>query len=378
MQLRSILQGFLVGVVMQMAIPAEVSAEVAEPAAQSQIESGSDAASTVRATVWYSSDQQVTLSFKAAKVDAVGPNSNLELGTELGRYSKSVQGRIARANAFGTNLTQEFTAHAYAVEGRPTLGQDFKFSGYDIATFLGNDADDGVSLRAGLGYQGLSIDPNSVMPLAVSEDVAKNGDHQQGAYLLMQTALDRSASATDRGGGYRLSALAEIGAFASVRYSKITLTADVSQQVGTRTDLIARAKIGRGFSISGDGLPLTKNFTAGGVSDLRGFAAGGIGPVSPFSTGTAVAHIGGDTAFTGSLEVEQRLGAGDDLALIGFIDAGTVKDGGSLLDDLRSAAGIGLRWNSPIGPFDISYAKPIRSQPDDLLEPVQVSFGFRF
>ena len=45
---------------------------------------------------------------------------------------------------------------------------------------------------------------------------------------------------------------------------------------------------------------------------------------------------------------------------------------------LGALAGIALLWRAPVGPISISYAIPLRSEPDDEIEHLQFTFGGSF
>jgi outer membrane protein insertion porin family len=57
-----------------------------------------------------------------------------------------------------------------------------------------------------------------------------------------------------------------------------------------------------------------------------------------------------------------------------FVDSGLVGDTINF-DLLRVSAGLALLWVSPIGPLKISFAWPIRYQPDDDLQKFQFTIG---
>jgi outer membrane protein insertion porin family len=63
-----------------------------------------------------------------------------------------------------------------------------------------------------------------------------------------------------------------------------------------------------------------------------------------------------------------------------FVDAGNVfeKTGDFDSSDLRYSAGIGMVWLSPVGPFSVSYAKPLNAKDGDEEQKFQFSLGAAF
>jgi outer membrane protein insertion porin family len=63
-----------------------------------------------------------------------------------------------------------------------------------------------------------------------------------------------------------------------------------------------------------------------------------------------------------------------------FADAGNVWAEHEKVDmsTLRSSAGIGLSWISPVGPLKLSYGKPLRKEPKDRIEEFQFQIGTAF
>jgi len=45
---------------------------------------------------------------------------------------------------------------------------------------------------------------------------------------------------------------------------------------------------------------------------------------------------------------------------------------------IRSSVGIGLSWDSPLGPIRFDYAKAIRKKSYDKIEKFRINFGSRF
>ncbi|MGE5189544.1 MAG: outer membrane protein assembly factor BamA [Gemmatimonadota bacterium] len=98
-------------------------------------------------------------------------------------------------------------------------------------------------------------------------------------------------------------------------------------------------------------VPIQKRFFLGGRTTVRGFSEQSIGPRA--ADGTV---IGGDYMVNGNLELRVPLQRGFILAV--FVDAGSAWLGGHVAGqdfDLREAAGLGLRYVTPVGPISFDY-----------------------
>ncbi len=63
-----------------------------------------------------------------------------------------------------------------------------------------------------------------------------------------------------------------------------------------------------------------------------------------------------------------------------FADAGQIRDEGlePNLESFRYSVGVGLAWNSPVGPLKFSYGIPINRQPTDRIQHFQFQVGTVF
>ena len=97
-------------------------------------------------------------------------------------------------------------------------------------------------------------------------------------------------------------------------------------------------------------LPASVRFFAGGDNSVRGYDFEALGPAD------AVGNvIGGSSLATGSFEFEQPLHGRWSLAF--FVDSGNAFEGSRI--DAQTGAGIGGRWQSPLGPIRIDLAKAL-------------------
>ena len=131
----------------------------------------------------------------------------------------------------------------------------------------------------------------------------------------------------------------------------------------------------------GEDVGLLDRFFVGG-DNLRGFAIGGVGPRDS-STGDS---LGGELMYTGGVELSVPLGLPKELGISGkmFTDFGslmTVNPSGTNVVDngsLRSSAGVGITWVSPVGPISLDFAQPMTKESYDKTETMRVNFGTKF
>ena len=138
------------------------------------------------------------------------------------------------------------------------------------------------------------------------------------------------------------------------------------------------ADLSWGKGLGGHQYPIFKNFYGGGLGSVRGFDQNSLGPVDV--TG---AFIGGNRKFNANSELYLPVpGTGNDrtLRLFTYVDVGNVwgEDDKMTFDSLRSSAGIGLTWVSPVGPLKLSYGTPIRKKPEDRIQRLQFQIGTAF
>jgi outer membrane protein insertion porin family len=145
--------------------------------------------------------------------------------------------------------------------------------------------------------------------------------------------------------------------------------------------------IGYGFGsegLSGDELPLFERYFPGGINSIRGFESRTLGPrevtKNIFGQVVDTTPIGGSQQVIINNEVIFPIVQGIGLKGVVFVDAGNAysAEEGITIDETRVAAGAGLRWLSPLGPFRIELGYPIVSKEFDEESLVLFSFGGPF
>ena len=104
-------------------------------------------------------------------------------------------------------------------------------------------------------------------------------------------------------------------------------------------------------------LPPSLRFFAGGDSSIRGYAYNDVAPRNAQGS-----LIGGQHLAVGTLEYQRRV-AGNWWAAM-FYDAGSVWETTWTAEDVKRAAGVGVRWQSIVGPIRLDVAHPFDSKED--------------
>lgn len=120
--------------------------------------------------------------------------------------------------------------------------------------------------------------------------------------------------------------------------------------LGERWRLLTRAELGLTLVDSVDDLPASMRFYAGGDTSVRGYDYQSLGP-----TGAGGDVLGGRYLVTGSVEVDYKIR--DKWRVAAFLDTGNAFD--DIQADLKTGAGIGARWQSPVGPVRLDLAVPL-------------------
>ncbi|MGB2129919.1 MAG: autotransporter assembly complex protein TamA [Marinobacterium sp.] len=117
-----------------------------------------------------------------------------------------------------------------------------------------------------------------------------------------------------------------------------------------RWRLLTRAELGLTLVDSVDDLPASLRFFAGGDNSVRGYDYQTLGP-----RGDDGDVIGGRYLVASSVEVDYLVR--DKWRVAAFVDAGNAFDDNNM--NLKTGAGIGARWQSPVGPIRLDLAVPL-------------------
>lgn len=140
---------------------------------------------------------------------------------------------------------------------------------------------------------------------------------------------------------------------------------------GTVLAVQVRGGVGQGFSGIKD-LPLVERFFLGGRNSVRGFPQDELGPKTEDGD-----PKGGNAFLMGSIEL--RMPIWKSLGAVVFIDAGNVwRRIKGMNFQLRETAGVGIRYNTPVGPIRIDYGYKLDRERKESAGELHFSIGHAF
>lgn len=321
---------------------------------------------SVGAGVYYSTDEQEpggSVSWEHRNL--FGSAESLRIKAEGSRVQQSAQ--------------IEFRKPAF-IELRQSILANLRFDRNDT------DAYEGItgSGFAGIERQFLEHWSVSVGPAFIYANIQRSAGTDQGEQFLLGGARTRLAydSRDDKlnptkglNGSLGLSPFTSM-ALTSTRY--VTTEAALAGYQGVFEDdrvvLAARTRVGSIFGASRSKVPASQRFYAGGGGSVRGYKFQSIGPLASNND-----PLGGRSLV--EVNAEARIKIIGPFGIVPFVDGGQVYEEiypRLASEDLQWAAGLGLRYYSPVGPIRFDVATPIN--PRGIDDPFQfyISIGQAF
>lgn len=161
-------------------------------------------------------------------------------------------------------------------------------------------------------------------------------------------------------------------------------------------------ELGVTTSLDGKGVPLSERYLLGGIYDIRGYQARSIGPQlfaqRPGDIGQSLSPLplGGNAQLIGNAEIEFPISKRMGLSGVAFFDIGnafnlenrfcngstTTVDActpvSGMLGNLRKSVGLGVRWQSPIGPLRLEWGLPLDLKPGEKPSGLDFTIGTSF
>lgn len=308
--------------------------------------------------------------FEFRHLNLFGLVRRLEAALELS--GRGALGQVDYTDPWFLETDFEFKGGLFAVNRAEEGYEKFKTGGrYEFNRRLGRERKDTISLFGEAAYTDVheaEIDPRFLgdreyfshqVGLSFTHDRRDNPRNPRKGYLA-QTSIATASSALG----------------SDIEYWKLTGRLGYYLPVGDHTlRLGARAGM---ISPQGDteGIPIDLRFFNGGPFSVRSFQERSLGLRDPASG----YPVGGNfyTVFNAEYEIPVRALQG--LSIVPFADAGNLiyDESDANLENLRYAVGLGLRYQTPIGPIRLEYGANPDARPGEPDGTFHVGFGLGY
>jgi outer membrane protein insertion porin family len=162
--------------------------------------------------------------------------------------------------------------------------------------------------------------------------------------------------------------------FSETDFVKLTSYYNFYHEVMKRVVLAAsvRGGVAQGY-FNTDALPIVERFFLGGRTTVRGYEQDTLGPKGSDGNPT-----GGNAFLMENLEA--RISLSNSLGVVAFLDGGNVwmKINDINPKDIKFTTGLGLRYNTPVGPLRVDYGYKLQREKGESAGEVHFSIGHAF
>ncbi len=341
--------------------------------------------------IGYGTTDKVILSAGISQDNIFGSGNSLSLQLNTSKTNRAAV--IAHTDPYWTKDGISKTTSLYYRRTTPYEIADRTNSGDYRVTALGAGLNFGVPISefdrvfAGVSYERNSIDLIDA-PKAYEDFVDEYGRTTHAAIFNLGWSKDtRDNALAPRKGSY--TRLASDISTVDLKYYMLSAQQQYYLPLGRSYTLAFNGTVDWGKSYGGTTFPVIKNLHGGGIGSVRGYDGASLGPRDT-KTGD---YLGGSRRIVGNLQLFLPFpGATRDRSLRWFVfaDAGQVANSsggcaagraGNQVEDpcgWRYSTGLGLSWESPMGPLQLSFGKALNAKEGDDEQQFQFQIGTGF
>ena len=326
----------------------------------------------------FSSSDQLSLQFKVQQENVFGSGNYLGLEFNTSKFNRQISVNSVNPYFTADGISRAFDVYSRSSRPSQEQGGDYRINSAGGNLRFGVPFSETDTVYFGGGVERTEIVPGTNIPAAYLAYALQSGYKSTSFPLTVGWSRDTRDSAIVPSKGRLQRVNGDWGVGGAARYLRGSYQIQEYVPLNKQYTLAFNGDFGWGKGLNGKTFPAFKNYTVGGLGSVRGFDQGTLGPRD--ITG---AYLGGPKKLVASVELQAPFpGAGNDrtLRLFGFFDAGNVfaENDKYALRDLRTSAGVGLSWISPVGPLRFAYSNPIRKLAGDKIQKLQFQIGSSF
>jgi len=330
--------------------------------------------------VGYSSADGVVLSGSISQNNIFGTGNSLTAAVNTSRVGRNISLSYIEPywTADGVSRTLELYNRNISPSSLPIA--QYSSNTYGAAIGFGVPITETDTVNVGFRYEHTSLSVPAGSPLIYIDFVHEFGNVTNSYILSGGWSQDTRDNILFPSRGIVQAAYVEMGLpFGDLYYYKTNYLIQWFTPLPLNTVLMLRSDLGYGGGLGGKPLPFFKAYYGGGVGSVRGYETASLGPQDAAGNTT-----GGRQKIIGNAELFFPLpgakATDTSVRLSVFFDAGEIYDEGTQpqFESFRYSTGVGVAWNSPVGPIKLSYGYPLNKKPGDRIQRLQFQVGTVF
>jgi outer membrane protein insertion porin family len=332
------------------------------------------------AGIGYSSADGLVLTGSVSQNNVLGTGNSVVAAVNTSRINRTISLTYSEPYWTVDGVSRTIELYDKSVDASSLPLAQYSTSTLGGAIGFGIPVTESDSIVIGFRYEHTKLSLIDSSPQIYRDFVNEFGSITNSVIATAGWARDTRDSILFPNSGLLQSALAEWGTpIGDLAYYKLNYVAQWFTPLPFNLVWMLRGEFGYGGGLGDKPLPFFKAYYGGGTGSVRGYETASLGPQD--SQGNT---IGGRRKIIGNAELFFPMpgmkAADQSVRLSVFADAGQIYDNGSQpeLESFRYSAGLGLAWNSPIGPLKFSYGYPLNKKPTDRVQRFQFQVGTVF
>jgi len=332
------------------------------------------------AGVGYSSAEGLVLTGSVSQNNVFGTGNSLGASVNTSRVNRTIAVTYAQPYWTPDGVSRTIEAYDKTVDSSSLPIAQYSSRTLGGAVAFGVPVTETDSVIVGFRYEHTNLSLVGSSPQIYVDFVNKFGSSTNSYIVNTGWSRDTRDNILFPTQGLLQTAVAELGLpIGDLSYYKLNYLVQWFTPLPANFVWMLRGDVGYGGGFGDKPLPFFKAYYAGGVGSVRGYDTASLGPQD--NQGNT---IGGRRKIIGNAELFFPMpgtkASDQSVRLSIFADAGEIYDNGSQpqFESFRYSVGVGVAWNSPIGPLKFSYGYPVNKKVGDRIQHFQFQVGTVF
>lgn len=350
---------------------------------------------SMQLSVGYNTSDKIVVAGTITENNFLGSGQSLSVGVDTSKATRSAN--VSTSNPYFTKdgISQSASVYYRKVDQSEESLSNTKYTTVGGKLVYGIPVSERHKIYLGINpeYNKVELDPDKspMSYLKFMKDYGKDSNHFVTYGLNLGWSYDTRDSVMMPSRGQYQNLSGEIVPLGDLKYYHLSYQLQHFVPLNKRFTLAFNTQLDYGHGFSGSVYPFYDNFFAGGLGSIRGYSNGTVGPrelpnSSTANTLTSDNYVGGNKRVIANAEFQfpfPGMTKSKAARLFLYADtAGVWADNNPYViagsEGFRYAYGLGMLWNSPIGPLKFSYGIPFHPKAGDKEQRFQFQIGTSF